>query len=546
MKASKFYPEETSYDVVVVGSGVSGLSAALRAVSLGGKVLVLEKSEWVGGTSALSGGCMWVPQNHLMHKLGMSDSREDVLTYIRAASPQDWESIEDPLWQAFVDNAPQMLRFLEDECGMKFVANRNVDPYAELPGGKKGGRNVSARPFKLSRLGSWANRIRPPTIPQFLTYEEVVDGAVAANLRRAAFRYGLQGAWRKLTGRRTMGGGLVAGLLNACLNKGVEILLNAQAEQLLKTDGRITGVKLKTRSGDCTLNVKRGVILASGGFEWNAEMMAKYNPGAVKWNGSPRTNTGDGHRMAEEVGAQLARMDQGLIMPCLPLTYEGFSEHGRPAYDVVMPHSILVNRHGKRFVNEKQMNIGLCFDEKDPATGEPVNLPAWRIYDARLLEKYGHMAPPASVAVSAPSLEELARKVGINPQGLLETVARFNPAAAKGEDPEFGRGSFAWDYMQGADPWNKPNRTLGTLEKPPFYAAPFHRSYLGTKGGPRTNELGQVLQSDGSRIVGLYAAGNFMANPFGTRAVGAGSTIGPCMTWGYIGGTHVMREDIAA
>lgn len=540
-------PATEQFDVIVVGSGASGLSAALRAAVSGASVCIVEKGAYVGGTSALSGGCMWIPQNHHMHKLGIRDSREEVLTYIRAASPAEWGNVEEPLWQAFVDNAPEMLRFLEAHTPMTFAVNRNCDPYAELPGGKTMGRNLSARPFKLSRLGAWADKIRPPTIPQFLNYEEIVDGAVAANLRRAAIRFGLQGAYRKLTGRRTMGGGLVAGLLSGCLSKGCDLRLETAAKRLVVAGDRIVGLEVESKSGTTVLKAQRGVVLASGGFEWNAEMMARYQPGPVKWNGSPRTNTGDGHRMAEEVGAQLDRMDQALIMPTLPTTYEGYAEHGRPAYDVVMPHSILVNRHGRRFTNEKQMNIGLCFSEVDPGTGEPVNLPAWRVYDAQFMRKYPHMAPPAKspVVTSAQTLEELARKVGIDPEGLVDTVARFNPAARRGEDPDFGRGSFSWDYLQGADPWHKPNRTLGTLEKPPFYAVAFNRSYLGTKGGPRTNERGQVLRQDGSRIVGLYAAGNLMANSFGTRAVGAGSTIGPCLTWGYIGGTNVVLEEAA-
>ena len=267
-------------------------------------------------------------------------------------------------------------------------------------------------------------------------------------------------------------------------------------------------------------------------------MMNQYFPGPVEWTASPSSNTGDGQKMALEVGAHLDRMDQALIMGTTPVHYEGRVQ-GQPAADYFLPHSMIVNGDGKRFVNEKQMNIGLAFNERDIETGMPKNLPAWRIYDNQFAKKYPHALPSKKMKdnfYQASSLEELGRLINVNPKNLTETARRFSQFARLGKDDDYGRGATTWDRLRGSDPDNKPNPTLGTIESPPYYAMPFKASFLGTKGGTRTDEKAQVLRLDGSRIDGLYAAGNVMANCFGSKGVGAGTTLGPCLTWGYIAG----------
>jgi 3-oxosteroid 1-dehydrogenase len=269
-------------------------------------------------------------------------------------------------------------------------------------------------------------------------------------------------------------------------------------------------------------------------------MMAEHFPGPVEWTSSPRTNTGDGQRMAAAVGARLDKMDQALVMGATPITYEG-QPHGQPAADYFLPHSMIVNRHGRRFVNEKQMNVGLAFAEMDPETGTPTHLPAWRIYDSQFARKYPHAMPNKSVPGNyfrADTLEALARQIEVDPGGLVETARNFSDFARTGVDEDFGRGSSVWDRNRGGDPDHKPNPTLGTIEQAPFYAMPFKASYLGTKGGARTNERAEVLDHDDNVIPGLYAAGNVMANSFGSKGVGAGTTLGPCLTWGYIAGLN--------
>ncbi len=531
------------FDVVIVGTGAAGLSAALAARAAGASVLVVEKSELIGGTTAMSGGCIWAACHHHQRRLGVEDSPEKVLTYIRAVSPEGWHNTEEPLWAAFVEQAPKMLEFVEKVTPITFNPNRDPDPYAEAEGGLPYGRNVSAAPLRPSILGpSWRDKIRPPTSSVDLNYEEVFDYHFLANPKKGVMRLGWKMAWRRLTGLKTRGNALSIGLFKGCLDMGVEVWTETAARDLVLEDGRVTG--LTAERGDETVEITavKGVILASGGFEWNPEMMAKYFPGPVEWTASPSTNTGDGHAMAEAAGAEMDRMDQALIMGTTPIMYEG-RRQGLPAGDYFLPHSMIVNKWGKRFVNEKQMNVGLAFAERDPETGHPVNLPAWRIYDSQYAAKYPHLMPKASVPdnrFEAESLEDLAAKIGVDAEGLKETAARFSEFARAGVDDDFGRGAAIWDRARGGDPANKPNPTLGSIERPPFYAMPFKASFLGTKGGARTDRYARALRPDGSVIEGLYAAGNVMANSFGSKGVGAGTTLGPCLTWGFIAGSHAV------
>ena len=472
--------------------------------------------------------------------MGVSDTPEMAMDYIRAVSPEGWHNTEEPLWQAFVDTAPEMLKFVEGNTPITFTPNRDPDPYAEKSGGLPFGRNLSAAPLRPAILGPWRGKIRQPSVQVDLNYEEVFDTHFLANPKKWALAFGPRLIWRKLLGLRTRGNALIIGLLRGCMDRGVEVWPASSAKNLHLDEGKVIGLQVEKGGEVHDLAVSGGVVLASGGFEWNPEMMAEHFPGPVEWTASPDTNTGDGHRMAADAGAHLDRMDQALIMGTTPVTYDG-KRQGLPAGDYFLPHSMIVNRWGKRFVNEKQMNIGLAFAEMDPDTGTPKHLPAWRIYDGQYAAKYPHLMPKASIPdnrFQADTLEELAAMIDVDAAGLVATAARFSDFARAGKDEDFGRGSHLWDTARGGDPANKPNATLGTIEKPPFTAMPFKASFLGTKGGPRTNENGQVLRPDGTAIQGLYAAGNVMANAFGSKGVGAGTTLGPCLTWGYIAGRH--------
>lgn len=531
------------YDVVVIGSGAAGLSAALSASVRGSRVLVVEKSDLVGGTTALSGGGIWVPCHHHQAEIGATDSREEALDYIRAIAPPGWHNVEEPLWAAFVDHAPEMLAFLETQSPLRFAPSLEPDPYVEAPGGKRFGRMLSPRPVAALPLGAWRKRIRGPMFSPWINYEEVHDIAFYAQPKRHLLRLAPRMLYRMATGKRVMGNALVVGLLRGCLQSGCAIWTDAPARSLKLRDGRVAGVALERGGEPMEVHARKGVVLASGGFEWNEQMMAEHFPGPVEWTGSPSTNTGDGQRMAAEVGARLERMDQALIFGTKAVPYEG-RVRGAPAGDYYLPHSMIVNRHGQRFMNEKAMNFGVAFAERDPDSGAPRHLPAWRIYDHQFASKYALALPKSNAFATCYSdgtLQGLAAQIGVDANALVQTAARFNGFARAGVDEDFGRGESFWDRYRMTDPSHAPSPTLGTIEVPPFYAYPFKASFLGTKGGPRTNARGQVVDRQGEVIGGLYAAGNVMANPFGTQAVGAGTTLGPCLTWGYICGLQAHQ-----
>ncbi|MCC7049150.1 MAG: FAD-binding protein [Alphaproteobacteria bacterium] len=518
---------------------------ALAAARGGLSVLVAEKSRYIGGTSAMSGGCAWIPCNHHMARLGETDSPEEALTYIRSVAPPGWAEREEPLWQAFVRNGPEMLRFAEANSPLRFGVGLEPDAYAEAPGGKRRGRNVSPRPIAMRAAGALADRIRPTPALDSFTYNELADTQFMAHPFQGMLRFGLRSFWRKLRGQHAMGTALIVGLVRGCQDAGAEIMAEAPARELIAESDRVIGARIERQGRTQTIRARRGVLLATGGFEWNAEMMARYLPGPVELIGSPDTNTGDGQRMAEAVGAKLDRMDQSLIYPTKQITYEG-RPHGAPTKDLKLPHIMLVNKAGRRFVNEVQINIGLAFEIRDPETRQPVNLPAWRIFDRQYARKYPHALPATRkppLLYQADSLRALAALIDVDPAGLEDSARRMGDFARRGRDDDFGRGTHIWDTLLLGDQAHRPNPVLGTIERPPFYAVPFRASYLGTKGGPRTNEHGQVLRPDGSRIAGLYAAGNVMANPIGSKAVGAGTTIGPVLTWGYICGRSLLKEN---
>lgn len=528
----------SSFDVIVLGSGAAGLSAAMVAAAAGQRVLVAEKSDLVGGTTAMSGGCIWVPNHHLMASVGANDSREAALQYLRAVAPPGWAETEDLLWQAFVDAAPQMLRFLEAKSPLRFVVGREPDPYMEAPGAVPFGRNVSARAMRMANLGPWAARLRPSPMPSLLAYNEVTDNHLLADPKQAFLRFGHRMLWRWLTGRRAMGQALAGGLLAGCLQHGCTVRTGLRGQALLQDGGRVSGVHFD--NGE-EVQATRGVVIATGGFEWNDALMAQHHPGDRRWTASPDTNTGDGLLMAAVAGAALAHLDQALTMGTRPVTYLG-RPHAAPAADYTLPHSMIVNARGRRFVNEVQVNVGLGLEQRDPATGARLHHPAWRIYDAQYTRKYRHALPGGPDLVSAPTLAELARKIGIDAQGLVDEAARMSRFAHAGRDEDFGRGSHGWDPGRNGDPRMKPNACLGSIDQGPFHAFPFPLSFLGTKGGPRTDAQARVLRPDGSVIDGLTCAGNAMANPIGAKAVGAGTTLGPCLTWGYIAGQSLLSD----
>lgn len=531
-------------DVIVLGSGSAGLVAALTAAAQGLSVVVLEKTGSLGGTTAMSGAGTWVPANHLAAAAGIEDSVEEALTYIRAAAPEGWAATEEPLWRAFVAAAPEMLRFVEARTPLRFALTPEPDPLRTLPGAKARGRMMSPRPLSRWRAGRFAFRIRRSTIPEIFTYHEAVTTDLYHKPYRTAVALWPRLAWRVLTNARGKGTALVTGLVRGCLDAGVELVLGARAVALTQdAAGAVTGAVVERKGRRETWQARRGVVIATGGFEWDAALVARHFPGPVDYLGSPEAHAGDGQRMAEAAGAALAHMDQATITPSVPVRYEG-RMLAQPVPFHTEPNAMLVNRHGERFTNELTFNIGEQIDRRDPATGAPVHLPCWVISDAALLDRL----PPARWAAKADpgwlrqagDLAGLAAQIGVPADALAESVARFNAAAAAGVDEAFGRPARP-DPAAAGD--RRRRAGIEPIARPPFLAMPFNRSILGTKGGARTNEHAEVLRPDGSVIPGLFAAGLAMANPIGTRNVGTGTTIGPNMAWGYIAGMRLARRN---
>lgn len=534
----------SSADVVVLGSGSAALSAALRALEGGLSVIVVEKSDRFGGTSAMSGAGTWIPANHLARAAGIDDSPQEALAYIRAASPEGWAEREDHLWQAFAENAPRALEFIDAHTPITFELLGEPDPMSELPGGKARGRMVSTRPLSRNILGPLRDRVRASTLPHWITYGELMEADPYHHPIRFALRSFPQIIRRLLTRSGAQGTALMVGLIHGCQQRGARFLLETRAVELVTdgVDGRVIGVRVESAGTRREIRAAAGVVVATGGFEWNPHMREAHFPGPVDRLGSPRSNEGDGHAMLAAVGAKLERMDQANIYPSLPTRYEG-QPHGLPMTFQADPHAIVVNREGRRFVAETDFNIGEVMDQRDPTTGQPLHLPAWMVGDSRFrraaLPFRWYAAKQKGWVIEAPSLAELARRIGLPAPALEATVARFNAFATAGRDADFHRGETVFGDYKAHGAVDR----LGRIERGPFFAVSFNRCILGTKGGARTNAGGQVLREDGSVIPGLYAAGLAMANPIGTRAIGAGTTIGPNLTWGYICAGTILQQN---
>jgi len=531
---------DMSLDVLVIGSGGAGLTAAILAHDNGARVMVIERSDKVGGTTAVSGGGLWVPLNHHMAE---ADSREAALTYCKRLTAG---RADDALVETFVDTAQEMARYLEEKTPVQFMPTSMPDYQSELPGARtQGGRTLDQEFYPRAELGEWASKLRPsPLMFVPLRIEEGMQSMgnprglnVQAIVER--MQQGLMGSGNALVGR----------LLKGCLERGIDIVLETRARRLVQEDGRITDVEVE-HNGETTQIAARSVVMASGGFEWNPELWARFQPGALTQLCSPPYNDGDALLMAAELGGDLANMSEAWLYPGFAIP--GEEHEDRPVSRWVigertLPHAIVVNRYGQRFTNEgaNYNDMAKSLLAFDPSTFEPRNLPCWSVMDSQYRKSYPIMTvmprdPDPDWLSKFDSLEALAAGLGIDRAGLAATVERFNGFARSQKDEDFGRGESAYERWLG-DP-NGPHPCLGTLEEPPFYALPLHLAAAGTKGGPRTNTKGQVLHVRGGIIPGLYAAGNAMAGVSGPGYYGGGGTIGLAMTWGYICGINAAQE----
>lgn len=516
----------TAFDLIVVGSGSAGLAAALAASAAGLDVLILEKSGKIGGTTAYSGAATWIPANHHAAAAGHPDSVEEAVTYLNAVAPDGWAATEGALWCSFAKNAPRVLQLLEERTPLRFELLDEADIYPDAPGGKRFGRMLSPRPLRRSLLGSWKRRLRTSRFPQVFTFAELdrwnpIYASWPTKLRLLPLVL-----WRLLRSESGMGAALVTGMLRGCLDGGCAIWHSTRALELVTSaGGNVTGLVAEREGERVEIDSAYGVILATGGFEWDRDRLEAHFPGPIDFVASPRTNAGDGHRMAEQVGAALVHMDQANISPAIPGIYEGGLQ-GIGWFHHRAPNAVVVDRSGQRFFNEEEPNLGMVLDERKE-DGSPRHLPAWLISDAGFLSREVLALWIAKCAPSwmrrADGLGALATRIGVDGTALEATIDEFNRRIDEQRRDAFGR--------------SRRRR----IARKPYVAMPFNRSFMSTKGGPRTDEHARVLRRDGSVIGGLYCAGVAMANPIGTKAAGPGTTIGPNLTWGYIAGMHAAE-----
>lgn len=522
-------------DVVVLGSGGAGLAAALSAAATGAAVQLYEKAATVGGTTAVSGGIVWIPAHDRAPDGPLTVA--DALAYLQA---QSLGVMDDELVETFVRTGPVMLDFVESHSDLRFAVAEGFPDYKpELPGGRPGGgRSLAAAPFDLKQLGVWHDRIT--SFPA-----DFSNVGIDAETRARIFAAAPEGIDPDAE-LCVAGTALIAGLLKGLLEAGVTPHTGARAIELLAEDGRIAGVRIAVDGREIRVRARRGVILGTGGFEWDTGLVEAFLRGPMRGAVSPPNNTGDGLRMAMAHGADLANMGEAWWVPIVQIPGDTIDGHPRSRsvrLERTRPRSIIVNRAGRRFVNEagEYNSMAGAFQYLDPRGGY-VNDPAWIVFDSLHLKHYGFLGiepdgPVPDWFCASRDLDELAEKTGIDAAGLARTLADWNNHVAEERDPDFGRGASAYDGY-----WGDPNgataalRTLGPIDTAPFYAVPVSIGAMGTKGGPRTDRDGRVLHVSGSPIPGLYAAGNAMAGATGKAYGGAGGTLGPAMVFGVRAG----------
>ena len=541
--------EEPEFDVVVAGSGAAGMTAAITAARQGLRVVVIEKTSNFGGSTARSGGGVWVPGNSVLRRAGVRDTPELASTYLAYVAG---DGVSPERQRALLERGPAMLDLITSATPVNFAwVPGYADYYPEAPGGLACGRTIEPVPLDGRVLGAELARLNPPYLPapdgMAITAADYRWLSLGTRHPRAVWttaKVAGRMAKTKALRQRTMslGQALSAGLRAGLASAGVPVWLDTPLTGLHTSADRVTGVRVTRNGQPGVIQARRGVLIATGGFERNAAMRAAYQrqPIGTDWTTGSPGNTGDGIVAGEEAGAALDLMDDAWWGPSIPLT-------GGPFFclsERSLPGCILVNAGGQRFVNEAAPYVDAVHAMYDKHTDDKPHIPAWLITDQRYRNNYVFAGLPprrplprrwyrAGAVFKAATLADLAGQVGISAEGLAETVQRFNGFASSGRDEDFGRGDSAYDRYYG-DPRCRPNPNLAALAQPPYYAIKIVPGDLGTKGGLRTDERARVLRHDGSVIPGLYAAGNASAAVMGRSYAGAGATIGPAMTFGYI------------
>jgi 3-oxosteroid 1-dehydrogenase len=536
-------------DILVIGSGAAGLSAAIAAADAGRRTLVLEGTDRWGGTTNLSGGGLWMPTNPLMTRLGIPDSVDEALTYLREAIGDAGPASSPERRRAFVESVPEVFTFLQ-RLGVRWTAAKDYpDYYPDLPGGKIG-RGIEVEPFNTKVLGDWFKLSRSneslPLVPLKTDDVWLVSRAWSTPsgfVRGARLVLRTLGGFARGQRLYGLGSALICSLMAIARRQGTEVLLSTPLTGLVMEDGTVTGVTATRPNGEpLRIRARAGVVLAAGGFAQNREWREKYH-GVRGWSSAASGDRGEAIGIAGSIGAQLALMDDawwGAAVPNPDPDGKGMFVLGERSF----PFGLVVDSRGERYTNESAsyIDFGHAMLERDRTVPA---IPSWLIVAARHRRRYlfnpllqgGKALREKGILRKAETIEALAEELGMEPSRLRATIDRFNGFARSGVDEDFGRGRTAYDRYYG-DPRVKPNPNLGPLDKGPFTAIQLVPGDLGTKGGLLTDADARVLDASDEPIEGLYAAGNTTASVMGRTYPGPGSTIAPAVIFGYRAARH--------
>jgi 3-oxosteroid 1-dehydrogenase len=544
-------------DVVVVGAGGAGMTAALAARSRGLETVLIEKSSYFGGSTARSGGGVWIPNNYALKSAGQADDPELSRTYLDAIVG---DVVPKERRDTYLDRGPEVLDFLRDRTPLRFTwVPQYADYHPEAPGGRAAGRSCEPIPMDARFLGDELDRLHPQytKAPANLIVTQADFRKISLGLRTprgpvTMAKIFLRRIYALLRGRRmyAMGNAIVIGLRKGLIDASVPVHYDTELVDLVIEDGRVAGVRVRHDGEERVVRAARGVILGSGGFERNLEMREKYQPQptSVDWTTGSQFNTSAGILAGIAAGAQTDLMDDSWWGPTIPLPsgpWFALAERN-------LPGSIIVNQAGRRYMNEALPYVEAVHAMYDGEATGVGHVPSWMVIDQRYRNRYifaglfprqpfpGRWYKIGTIKKAA-SIEALAAEIEVPAEALRETVDRFNGFARTGVDEDFRRGESAYDQYY-SDPTVKPNPSLHTIDHGPFYAVKIVPGDLGTKGGLVTDARARVLRADGSVIPGLYAAGNCSAAVMGRTYAGPGATIGPALTFGYLAAETISEE----